>query len=388
MRIVCTLNDQKQAQLLSAFLAAEGIENQVDISKETDWGASTYGDTTCRIWIIDEDHVQTANKWIDLFKQDPNNPLFQIPPKLPLNASNSSREIPKLIKLPRSVIAPADEPLGKITLYLILLCCLLFLITEITAPTITSYPSTLPTTPLFSAPLKKKLLYDYPYAYEIVDKLVNLYGIDPLQEPQNLPPEGQLLIAKFYNTPYWQGYYDILLNKLQGNLPTQNAFAPMFEKLQQGEYWRLITPCFLHSDILHILFNMIWLIVLGKQLEKRLGIARYLLFIILTGIFSNTAQYLMGGSNFIGFSGVICGMLTFIWARQKISAWEGYQLEKSTMLFMVFFILSMFSLQLISFYLEAHQQSPISPGIANTAHLSGAALGYLLGQLPLFRWKT
>jgi GlpG protein len=388
MRIVCTLNNLEQAQTLSAFLVAEGIENQLDVSKETDWGTHTYGDVICRIWIIDEDYVQAANKWVELFMQNPKNPLFYPHPKPSMFASEPSESAPKLIKLPRPDIAPAVEPIGKVTLYIIMLCCLLFLITEVTAPTITSYPANLPATPLFSAPLKKKLLYDYPYAYEIIDKLVNLYGIERLQDPQSLPAEGKLLIDKFNNTPYWQGYYDILLNRLQGNPPAPYGRAPMFEKLQKGEYWRLVSPCFLHSDILHILFNMLWLIILGRQMEKRLGIPRYLLFVLLTGIFSNTAQYLMGGPNFIGFSGVICGMLTFIWARQKYSAWEGYRIEKTTMVFIIFFILSMFSLQLISFYLEANRQSPISPGIANTAHLSGAALGYILGRLPLFRWKA
>ncbi|MBA3816806.1 MAG: rhomboid family intramembrane serine protease [Parachlamydiaceae bacterium] len=387
MRIVCTWNNQKQAQALSSFMTAEGIENRLDMSKESDWGTDTYGDIACHIWIIDEDDIQTANRWIDLFKQNPNNPLFYSHSKL-INPELSKILPFKSVNPSRTSLSPIIEPLGKITLYIILLCCLLFLITEFTEPTIISPPPNLPPTPLFSAPLKKQLLYDYPHAYDIVDKLVNIYGIDRLQEPQDLPTEGQLLLTKFHQTPYWQGYYDLLLHHLQGKTSIPEASAPMFERLQQGEYWRLISPCFLHSDILHILFNMIWLIVLGKQLEKRLGIPRYLLFIVLTGVFSNTAQYLMGGPNFIGFSGVICGMLTFIWARQKISAWEGYQLERSTMLFMAFFIISMFSLQLISFYFEANQQSPISPGIANTAHLSGAALGYFLGRLPFFKWKT
>lgn len=389
MRIVCTLNDQKQAQVLSTFLTAEGIENQLDITKQTDWGTPTYGDMVCRLWIIDEDYIDKANKWIELFKENPSNPVFYSHKKLFSTFSELSKETPpKIVKLPRSAIPPAVEPIGPITLIVILICSLLFLITEFTAPSVTSYPTTLPSTPIFSAPLKKKLLYDYPYAYEIVDKLVNLYGVDRLQEPQDLPPEGIQLINTFNKTPYWQGYYDIILSKLQGTPSTESLQAPMFEKIKQGEYWRLISPVFLHSDILHILFNMIWLLVLGKQIEKRVGSPRYLLFIVLTGIFSNTAQYLMGGPNFIGFSGVVCGMLTFIWARQQASAWEGYQLEKSTMLFMLFFILSMFSLQLISFYLEANQKAPISPGIANTAHLAGAFIGYVLGRLPSFRWKT
>ena len=43
---------------------------------------------------------------------------------------------------------------------------------------------------------------------------------------------------------------------------------PLFEKIRQGELWRLFTPCILHRDFLHILFNMIWVWILVKQIEE------------------------------------------------------------------------------------------------------------------------
>ena len=278
--------------------------------------------------------------------------------------------------------------MGAVTFYIILLCTLLFVYTEMTTPIVTHPPQDLPLTPFYSAPLKKDLLYDYPHAYEILDKLANVYGREKLQNPSDLPPEGIYLLQEFEKTPYWKGYYDIFLAYMKKTKPNLAPDAPLFEKIHEGEFWRVFSPALLHYDIFHILFNMIWLVILGKQIEQRLGVVKYIIFILITGIFSNTAQYLMGGSNFLGFSGILCAMLTFIWARQRAAAWEGYFLQPSTMGFMAFFILIMFFLQFSSFFIELYWNQVLSPGIANTAHLSGALCGYLLGKLNIFHWNN
>ena len=393
MRLICTLNDQKQAAILSTFLASEGIENQLEISANTDWGSSNYGDVTCKIWIYDEDAVSNANRWIETFQQDPNNPLFHktSAPVIPQVISPPQQDNKLTVQLNRGFKMPPTserEPMGTLTFAILMICCALFIITEITAPFITTLPPGLPPTPIVSSPVKKAMLYDYPLAFEIVDKLVNVYGVDKLQNLQDLPPEGQYILNKLKNTPYWQGFYAIIERKFENSNSSFEPQAPLFEKIRQGEVWRLFTPCLLHNDILHILFNMIWLVILGKQIEQRLSISRYVILTLILGIFSNTCQYLMSGANFIGFSGVLCGLLTFIWIRQKVAAWEGYPLQKATITFMMFFIFSMFTLQLISFYLEFNKQISISPGIANTAHLTGATMGAILGRLPFFSWKT
>lgn len=387
MRIICTLNDQKQAHQLSSFLAREGIDNQLEMITNTDWGAANYGDTTCRIWVYDEDQVDGAMRWVEMFQNDPNNPIFKTTePQMPITpvVLPPQRE-PQMQGSNQSIGRPQEAIRTPITTYLIWICAILFFIDSTTTPMVTNIPSYLPPTPILSSPLKKQTLYDYPQAYEIVDKLVKLYGIEKLQSPQDLPQEGQYLLRKFHDTPYWQGFYDEFLKAEDHK---QETHAPLFEKIKQGEAWRLFSPCLMHNDILHILFNMLWLIVLGKQIEQRLAPRRYILLLLITGIFSNTCQYLMGGPNFIGFSGILCGMLTFIWMRQKKFPWEAYPLDKSTIAFLLIFILAMFVLQVVSFYLEAHHKMSISPGIANTGHLSGALLGLLLGRLTYFSWKA
>jgi membrane associated rhomboid family serine protease len=49
-------------------------------------------------------------------------------------------------------------------------------------------------------------------------------------------------------------------------------FGPLVDA---GDYWRLVTSGFLHSGIFHIGFNMYLLWVLGQQLERALGSARF-----------------------------------------------------------------------------------------------------------------
>jgi GlpG protein len=391
MRIVYTLNDQRKGRQLSAFLASEGIENQLEIQTVTDWGNPNYGDVLCKLWIYDEDQVANANRWIKKFEETPSDPLFKQP------AAISPYTVPaeSIQTAPNKTLIPPingaklkNQPSGILTLGLLGLCSLLYFYIASISPSIpSSYPSYLPPLALFSPPLKKAMLFDYPKSYEIADKLVNLYGLEKLQTPQNLSLEGKALLKQFYSTPKWEGLYPIFLNSFQNKHFEFKNSAPLFEKIDQGQVWRFFTPCLLHSDILHLLFNMIWLALLGKQLEERLGRVKFLLLILLTGVFSNTCQYLMSGANFIGISGVLCAMLTFIWMRQKLAPWEGYPLQKSTINFMILFITAMLSIQLLSFYLEIQEQASTPLAIANTAHWAGAISGAILGRFSFFSWK-
>ncbi len=64
-----------------------------------------------------------------------------------------------------------------------------------------------------------------------------------------------------------------------------------------NEYYRLVTAAFLHANILHILFNMYALYLLGYQLEQILGRTRYLALFVVCAVGGNTLSYLLNGFN-------------------------------------------------------------------------------------------
>lgn len=394
MRLVATSQDRKKSVVLAEYLTSQGIENQLEMFNENDWGNDDYGIPTFHIWVVSEEEFEKARNIANVFFTNPEDLKYQVESftdKINLEPSHLIEEEKPSPVTKKKLTRPipwGKEPIGFMTLYLIIGCCLLFFITESTAPTFKEpIASPLPPIPIYYSKIKKDLLFDYPAAYSIIDKMANAYGVESFNDLNDLPKEEASLLKQFYQTPYWTGYYDEAIRYLKQPEAYQPSKATLFEKIREGEFWRLFTPSLMHADILHILFNMMWLAVLGRQLEQRMGRWRYLIFILITGVITNIVQYLTGGSNFLGFSAILCAMLTFVWVRQRRFAWEGYQLDRSTFGFMMFFLFTMLAFQLTSFYTEVSFGQAIAPPIANSAHMSGLVLGYLLGHLNFFAWK-
>ena len=58
-------------------------------------------------------------------------------------------------------------------------------------------------------------------------------------------------------------------NSKRSDGAVRRSTGQVLPEVRRGQVWRLFTPMFLHFDILHILFNMLWLRDLGSMIEAR-----------------------------------------------------------------------------------------------------------------------
>jgi membrane associated rhomboid family serine protease len=77
------------------------------------------------------------------------------------------------------------------------------------------------------------------------------------------------------------------------NIATSIGYGAKVNSLiDRGEWWRFVTPIFLHGGILHLLFNMYGLWVIGPYVEKLYGSGKFVVFWVVTGIAGVVASYL------------------------------------------------------------------------------------------------
>lgn len=107
--------------------------------------------------------------------------------------------------------------------------------------------------------------------------------------------------------------HDILANVFAD---TQNADvlirygAKYNDAIIAGQYWRFITPIFLHANILHVSLNMLNFFILGIFIERLFGHGRFLLVYLVTGVISIIASFYFAPQDVsVGASGAIFGLV-------------------------------------------------------------------------------
>lgn len=236
-------------------------------------------------------------------------------------------------------------------------------------------------------PIEQNLLFDYPQYLVDMEKFFQEHPVASFDDFKKLSPEADAAYKKVEQEPTWKGLTELIVTRSMKDYK-DIPDGTLFGKIRQGQFWRLFTPVLLHGGLLHILFNMAWLWILGRQIEQRLSLPKMVLMILILGILSNIVQYLMGGPTFLGFSGIVVGMVGFIWMRQKLAPWEGYPLQRPVILFIVVFVGAMLALELISLSLQFFHLVQISANIANSAHIAGGIFGSLLARLRFFARRS
>ena len=172
-----------------------------------------------------------------------------------------------------------------------------------------------------------------------------------------------------------------LNNFLEPLLFIKTNFNSSFENtyLINNEWWRLIAPTFVHFSMTHLVFNCLWIYILGQRIEKLDGLSVFLFIFILTGILSNagqffwTQQYLFGG-----LSGSVYGLLGYCFIIELDGRHGRYGLPEALYLFMFIWLLVGFT-GVLSFFGFGN--------VANTAHLVGMIAGFIIGLITKYRLK-
>ncbi len=163
----------------------------------------------------------------------------------------------------------------------------------------------------------------------------------------------------------WVSYLTFTAFGLQGDQITFQKF--------NGQYWRLVTPVFLHFHWLHIVFNSLWLWDLGGRVERALGHSNMFMLFLVIAVISNVSQFAFGGAGlFGGMSGVVYGLLGFSWVAPLLQPGWHIRPSSSIMLFMVgWLVLCMTGMvEVLGF-----------GAIANAAHVGGLLCGAVLGAV-------
>jgi membrane associated rhomboid family serine protease/Tfp pilus assembly protein PilF len=132
--------------------------------------------------------------------------------------------------------------------------------------------------------------------------------------------------------------------------------------------WGLVLDIFPHVNIVHLLFNLMWMWTLGARVEHVFGRGRYVAILLLIAIVSSAAQYAVSSGG-VGLSGVVYGVFGLMYAMRarhpvfaQVTGPQTVQLLAAW--FVVCIVLTLADVM----------------RVGNVAHGSGAVIGWLIGR--------
>ena len=140
-----------------------------------------------------------------------------------------------------------------------------------------------------------------------------------------------------------------------------------------GEYYRLITGIFMHGGILHLLFNMYALYIIGMQLESFVGKVKYLTIYLLSGLAGSMLSIFFSSGYSVGASGAIFGLMgALLYFGYHYRAYLGTTLKSQIIPLIVLNLLLGFTMS----------------GIDNWAHIGGLIGGVLATMAVGIKYKS
>jgi membrane associated rhomboid family serine protease len=134
-----------------------------------------------------------------------------------------------------------------------------------------------------------------------------------------------------------------------------------------NQWFRFIVPIFMHSGVVHIAFNLLVQLMIGKEIERSIGSIRFFLVYMSAGIFGNVMGANFAGSAVVstGASGSLFGIIAIL-LLDLIYSWGERRNPMRELIFVILQILVCFALGLL-------------PGLDNFCHIGGFLVGLCVG---------
>ncbi len=289
MRLIGSVNSEREARNLAAWLTAEGVDTHVEPDEKG-----------FEIWIRHEDQLRQAREELNRFQANPDDPRYS---QAHSRAAEIERErnrrqknyAKNVVHGPRRTAATHSSPLTIL--------------------------------------------------------LIAISGVVALMTNFGEVPTDKLVRNKAYQAMafgFTEG--DAAKKILAENNDRPDAIPVRLASIWRGEVWRLLTPMFIHFGTMHIIFNMVMLFQLGRMVEIRFGTVWLGAIVLLAAAFSNLAQGLVPQSLqgsppalfgdmmitlFGGMSGVVYGLFGFIWIKSVIDPPSRMFVTPSTVVIMI-----------------------------------------------------
>lgn len=309
MRYLAPITGRNEAESFVAYMVTKSISVQIEGTSENPevWD----------VWVRDEDHMQQAREELNRFLENPHAPQYQA----------AVGEAQRIIKEKQQAARTAAQNIRKV-----------------------QHRTAGPMNPLGRG------------------------RIPPLTLTLLLLSIAVSLLSNFGNVGADNTFSSRVFNQLRFVTPQalKNSGGDPAASLKQGQVWRAVTPIFLHGSPLHLALNMLMLVMLGRLAENVLGTVRYALLIFYLALIPNLLAGLVppdlgGWPNFVGISGVVYGLTTFLWIVFQNRPELGYRIPGNLIVLLVVMIVVGFA--------------GLIPGLSNWSHLGGFVAGMAAGLI-------
>ena len=152
-----------------------------------------------------------------------------------------------------------------------------------------------------------------------------------------------------------------------GGVPNPLYDGNASQSPEPNQWFRFIVPMFMHAGVIHIGFNMLMQLTMGRDMERSIGSIRFFLVYVSSGIFGFVmgGNYAATGISSTGASGSLFGIIALT-LLDLLYSWRDRRSPVKDLMFIILDVVISFVLGLL-------------PGLDNFSHIGGFLMGLALG---------